>query len=332
MSDFSIAFYIGPIPIPWYGIFVTLGLLASALATYIEWKRKNYSTTIFAWLFIVVVLSGFFGARWFYLIFNPEDIYAWWSFITISGGRSIIGGVIFSTLITSAFIKLAKIEIDRREIMSIILPNILLAQAIGRWGNFFNQELYGQIANDISFLPEFISEGMYIEVDGQYNYYQPLFLYESILNLFGWLVITFLLKNIKSLKPGTQASFYFIFYGLIRSSMELFRDPQFIMQINEFPTSFFWALLYIVFGFLSFYIFQYKYYYVDYYFNEVYKLQRSYLIENIKLYKYLFRNKYLYYYIYRNKSKNNYLQKLNQSKILIGKYKLWEEENFYVKR
>ena len=262
-----LAFYIGPIPVPWYGIFLTLGLLAAAIATFIEWRKKGYSMTLYGWLFIVVIISGFYSARWFYLILNPTDIHSFWDFLRLSGGRTITGGIIGATLITWGFIKVAKLPIDPRQVFSVVLPNLLLAQAIGRWGNFANHEVYGQSVESLSHLPDFISNQMYIyPVDpitglatGDPSYRVPLFLYESFFCFLGWLIITFLMKPNNYFKPGTHGAAYFIWYGTLRASMELLRDPTYIMKIGDVPTSFILAIIMAISGIIAFIVLQYKF-------------------------------------------------------------------------
>ena len=329
--DNSIAFYIGSLGITWYSIFVFFGLVTSATATYLEWKRRNLPMKIYGWLFISVTLFGFFGARWFYLIFNPSDIYGAGAFFSLSGGRSIIGGVVFGSIFTSIIISIGKLEIDRREIFSIILPNMLLAQAFGRWGNFTSQEVYGLAVDNLNHLPTFIQEGMYIEVDGVYNYYQPLFLYESILNLLGWLLITFIAKPNKKLKPGTHGSLYLIWYGIVRSSMELYRSPQFIMNINGFPTSFFWAIIFIVVGIISFVVFQWYYGYFEYYKDEVFKYKFIIFYRNIINMKYFFNFRSSTYI--KNKKEINmyYNKKIVDNRFKKSYYLKAEEDNYYVR-
>lgn len=92
----------------------------------------------------------------------------------------------------------------------------MLAQAIGRWGNFFNQEAYGKAVDSLNYLPRFIRDQMYI--DGAYR--QPTFLFESLWNLLGFVVICILRRRPKLLKQGEITAFYLIWYGCGRLLIE----------------------------------------------------------------------------------------------------------------
>ncbi|MHC5923964.1 prolipoprotein diacylglyceryl transferase family protein, partial [Streptococcus pyogenes] len=92
----------------------------------------------------------------------------------------------------------------------------MIAQSIGRWGNFFNQEAYGGKVGNLDFLPGFIRDQMYI--DGAYR--QPTFLYESVWNLIGFALILLLRRKPKLLKQGEITLFYIVWYGLGRFFIE----------------------------------------------------------------------------------------------------------------
>ncbi len=254
INDFSIMFTIGPISIPWYGFLLSLGFLFFCFFSYVEWRKKEYHWFDFFNIIFVGVFVALFGARWWYLIFNPKDIDSVFSFFQISNGRSILGSIFFCFVWLKFYTWKFANYIEFRRAFSLMFPNLLLAQAIGRWGNFFEQDVYGMVANnDLIFLPEYIREGMFI--NGEYR--QPLFLYESIINLFGWVLITFSLKNISQLKPGTHGASYLIWYGVTRASMELYRDELFIMKIGNVPTSFILSIIIILVGVVLFVYYQF---------------------------------------------------------------------------
>ena len=121
--------------------------------------------------------------------------------------------------------------------MDVAIPTILLAQAIGRWGNFFNQEVYGAATSEASlwWLPAIVKNNMFIE--GEYRI--PLFFIESCMNIVGYFVIRYLLGKVFKLKCGLgfQASAYIIWYGMTRVILELFRDPEF-RYMQSFITAF----------------------------------------------------------------------------------------------
>lgn len=161
-------------------------------------------------------------------------------------------------------------EVEWRIAISILLPNALLGQAISRWGNFVNQEIYGQVVTDLSNMPLFIQEMMFI--DGAYR--QPLFLYEFVLNLLGWVLILST-KFFKWFKPGSHAGLYLMWTGTVRASLELQRDTQFIMYIRDVPTSFVLAIIFAVFGLMMFIYYQFIY---EKYTAEYFEFRHSYKI------------------------------------------------------
>ena len=100
----------------------------------------------------------------------------------------------------------------------IIVPGLIIGQAIGRWGNFFNQEAFGRIVKlstlENMYLPKFIIEGMHI--NGFYR--EPTFLYESVMSLIGFIVLMIVRKN-KKIKTGQLTSIYLVWYGIDRKSV-----------------------------------------------------------------------------------------------------------------
>lgn len=320
-DDFSVAFYIGPIAVPWYGLLIGIGFLVMTIFCYIEWRKREYSNFDFFILFSVGALVAVFGARWWYLIFNPSDIEGVYSFFTISSGRSILGAVFFSVLWLYYYTKRHASYIQFRVALSIIVPNILIAQSIGRWGNFFQQDVYGQIVDyeDIAFLPDFIVEHMYI--DGYYR--QPLFLYESILDLLGWALIIGLLKTNKRVEPGVAAGAYLVWYCTTRACMELFRDEQFIMHIGNIPTSFVLSILGIFLG--IFLIIYYQFYFYKFrIFHQFYlSLWKVYWYKNFKSSLKLISRKTSYFHFKNSVISNREFYKSQKSKISaqeIGEY------------
>ncbi len=251
---------IGPFEFYWYGIFIVTGFLATVFFSYLEWRKKGYSRFHYMNIFWIAVISGLWGARVWYLLFNPADINGILSFFQVSQGRSIQGSIFFGTLSLFLYTKYFMPQVEWRYCFSILIPNILIGQAFGRWGNFADQNVYGLIVENpnqglFALLPNFIQEGMFI--DGFYR--EPLFLYEALADLFIWILINKVAKSFKQIKPGVHGGMYFFAYGLIRSSMELFRDDKYIMKINDFPTSFALALMFMVGGIFIMIYYQFFY-------------------------------------------------------------------------
>lgn len=226
----AILFSFGPVDIYWYGFLILIGsilaiTIAIQLGKYYGIKRDSIIDLAF-WL----ILGGIIGARIYhvflelpYYLGNPLNIFKIWQ-----GGLAIHGAIIIGIIIIYFFSK--KEQINFWLITSLIVPGLALAQAIGRWGNYFNQELFG--------LPTSLSWGIPIDLINRpleylsYEYFHPTFIYESLGNIliFAILIIT----HILIIKKGKLAIFYFqlltlgylILYSILRFSTEFIRIDQ----------------------------------------------------------------------------------------------------------
>lgn len=224
----SIFLDLGIVQIQWYSIFIFLGLLIGGLVAIFESKKFGISEDFFINLFFYMVPISIIGARLYYVAFNWEyykinqmEIFRIWN-----GGLAIHGAIIFGLLWAIFYSK--KYKINYLRILDIIVVGLLIGQAIGRWGNFFNQEAYGPITT-LSFLesirlPNFIIEGMYIGG----NYHHPTFLYESIWTLVGFFTIL-KIRRIKYIKIGQITSFYLVWYGIGRLLIESMRTDSLML-------------------------------------------------------------------------------------------------------
>ena len=210
---------IGNFEIRWYSVFI---LIAFFIATYLiekEAKRfdidKNFIFNLLFW----TLIFGIIGARIYYVMFDWEyysnnigEIIKIWN-----GGLAIHGGIIAGLLTILIYTKKYKQRTVRY--LDFIVVGLLIGQAIGRWGNFFNSEAHG-IATSLEHLkklhiPNFIIKGM--KINGVY--YTPTFLYESIFCLIGFIIICLIRRN-KYIKVGTPTALYLIIYGIIRFFIE----------------------------------------------------------------------------------------------------------------
>lgn len=209
---------IGPITIYWYSVLILVGFL---LAYYMASKesKKEGTTEFLNDLIMHIMIWGILGARVYYVIFNFGayqnnllDIFKIWE-----GGLAIYGGVIAGLL--TLIYQAKKREQSIVKTTDMIATGLILAQAIGRWGNFFNQEAHGGVVS-LEFLksihlPTFIIEGM--NINGVY--YHPTFLYESVWCLLGFIILLVLRKLTKRMK-GILTFTYFIWYGTGRFFIE----------------------------------------------------------------------------------------------------------------
>ncbi|MEA3321481.1 MAG: prolipoprotein diacylglyceryl transferase [Bacillota bacterium] len=222
-----IALEIGPLTVYWYGIIIGIGgVLGYILATK-QAKRLGFDKDIFADLLLCALPIALISARIYYVIFkwdyfskNPSEIIAIWE-----GGIAIHGALIGATITAIVFAR--KRGISFWKLADIAAPSIILGQAIGRWGNFMNQEAHGgpvtrEFLENLN-LPTFIIDQMYI--GGQY--YHPTFLYESIWNIAG-LVVLLLLRKIK-LRQGELFLSYIIWYSIGRFFVEGMRTDSLML-------------------------------------------------------------------------------------------------------
>ena len=168
-----------------------------------------------------------------------------------------MGSIFFMTLLFAFYPKIYRrsSNISWKVNIDMALPAILLGQVIGRWGNFANHQVFGDIVsgNSLNWLPSFVKNNMYIKTtDGFIGYRNPLFLYESFANAISFVLILTIIKYNKKFQPGTQGAAFLVLYGIIRSTMELLRDPLFQMNWGSFHTSFCAAIIFIIFGILLF--------------------------------------------------------------------------------
>ncbi|RFU63900.1 prolipoprotein diacylglyceryl transferase [Peribacillus glennii] len=222
-----IAFELGPLQVHWYGLIIGAGVLLALYLAVRESERRGLSKDTFVDLILYAVPIAIISARIYYVIFNwdyysqrPGEIIAIWH-----GGIAIHGALIGSVATAVVYARLKKLSFWK--IADIAAPSILLGQAIGRWGNFMNQEAHGGEVSR-SFLenlnlPEFIINQMYING----SYYHPTFLYESVWNITG--VIILLLVRKANLRQGELFLGYVIWYSIGRFFVEGLRTDSLML-------------------------------------------------------------------------------------------------------
>lgn len=210
---------LGIISIHWYSILLFIAILIGSNLAIKEAKKHGFEEDFMVNLLFLTVIIGIVGARIYYVIFNFDyyqnnllEIFKVWN-----GGLAIHGGII-AGLITIAIICYKK-KVNLLKILDYLVVGLIIAQAIGRWGNFFNGEAHGVITSlnylESLHLPKFIIEGMYING----NYYIPTFLYESVWCFIGF-IIMLILRRKKFMNIGYLTSFYLVWYGVERFFVE----------------------------------------------------------------------------------------------------------------
>ena len=182
----SVAFSIFGIDVMWYGIIIAFGVIMAMVVANILAQKRGLNFEIIIDAFLVVFPVSIIFARLYYVIFEIENYNSFMDIINIrNGGMAIHGGVIGALLSGYLFAKYRKVNFFKY--VDVVMPGVILAQAIGRWGNFMNQEAHGGMVTEefISKFPEFIQNGMLING----NYYHPTFLYDSIWNLIVFIIL-----------------------------------------------------------------------------------------------------------------------------------------------
>ena len=283
---------IGNIEIRWYAVCILSGAVGVALWAYytifrhIRFDSDNLITGLVFGLF-----SGIAGARIYYIIFDHEGLpsNAWDAFLEIIGlggnglsGLAIHGGIYATIIFLFIFCKVKKIKL--LALIEIVLPCFMLAQVVGRWGNFMNQEAFGPLVNgytsgpltDLELLaqretlrhllvPNFVIDNMYITPDYSLDipritgYYYPTFYFESVLNLIGAVGYIILRKKSNKIYLGDAVAFYLTWYGIVRFIIESMRtDP---LMIGNIRVALLTSVIFFIVGILIFIlrrVFKYK--------------------------------------------------------------------------
>ena len=194
-------------------------------------KRKiklKYRNIIILFVIMIGIIIGILGARVYYVLFNlsyylsnPVEIIQIWN-----GGLAIHGGIIAVLLFLIIYSKRKKLNLLL--LLDILVVGLIIAQTIGRWGNFFNGEAYGRVVS-LDFLkslhlPKFIIDGMYI--GGKYR--EPTFLYESVFSIICFIVLL-IVRRLKNIKTGQICGIYFMWYGIERFIIEAFRSDSLML-------------------------------------------------------------------------------------------------------
>lgn len=224
-----VAFNLGPLSVRWYGIIIAVGILLGYFVAQRALVKAGLHKDTLVDIIFYSALFGFIAARIYFVIFqwpyyaeNPgEIIKIWHGGIAIHGG--LIGGFIAGVIVCKVK------NLNPFQIGDIVVPSIILAQGIGRWGNFMNHEAHGGPVSraflEQLHLPNFIIENMYI--NGQY--YHPTFLYESIWDVAGFIILVNIRKH---LKLGETFFLYLTWYSFGRFFIEGLRTDSLMLTSN----------------------------------------------------------------------------------------------------
>ncbi len=241
-----IMFQIGNFSIRWYSVLILIGVITSYILLEKEGKKYNAPKDFIFNLLFWVVIFGLIGARIYYVIFKWSDyshnllnIFKFWE-----GGLAIHGGIIAGLITLVLYCKKYNVKLIKMTDMMVV--PLILAQAIGRWGNFFNSEAYGNATTLATLkshyiIPKFVIDGMYIEG----AYHEPTFYYEFLWCILGFILLL-LIRNRKKTKLGTLTAFYLTWYGIGRFFVESLRTDS--LMLGGFKMAQIISIVYIIIG------------------------------------------------------------------------------------
>lgn len=218
------------IEVRWYGIIIVTGIILAFL--YADYRRKQEGVSFDDLLdyAIFAVISGIVGARLYYVITSDHE-YSFAEIFQIWNGGIAIYGAIIGGAIALLGVSLYK-KIKWQKVFDMVCPGVMIGQIVGRWGNFFNGEAYGSAPAEGSFLYAFRMELLH-EGWLTAKVVQPTFLYESVWNLIGFVIINLLYKKKKY--DGQVFLMYITWYGLGRMMIEGLRTDS--LWVGKFRIS-----------------------------------------------------------------------------------------------
>lgn len=252
-------FEIFGISVKFYGILMAVGFIVGLIFAIKFAKLKGYPSSLPFDLILIVFPSAIIGARINYVLFTLDR---GWTFLEIlqiwNGGLMIYGGVLFAVGAIAIYCAVKKISLVK--VLDMLAPCLIIGQAIGRWGNFFNQEAYGSLITNPAF--QWFPFGVYIEssnftptaqdqvfsafgttsIDGAW--FNATFFYESMWCLIGFILLYFIYTKTK--KSGLTTASYFVFYGIERFFVEMIRTDS--LYLGPIKISVLISLILIVSG------------------------------------------------------------------------------------
>ncbi len=232
---------IGDGGLTFYALFIICGAVVAYFISDDKIAKEGYPHGIFEDLLYTAFPAGIIGARIWYVIAEWNTKFAGRDFVEVfkiwDGGLAIHGGVILGAIVGVLYLRKKHKELPILKCFDIIVPTLLIAQAIGRWGNFMNAEVYGRevAMSDWSFLPTWILKQQATMAKEPGNIVIPLFLIEGIINIASYFLIVYGVgKGLKKyIVPGDIGGLYFVAYGIIRFFLEPLRNEAFIMGGHE---------------------------------------------------------------------------------------------------
>ena len=235
-------FSIGSLEIKFYGLIMSFAMLVGVLLACRLAKKRNVKSDDIFMLALILLPCSIVGARLYYCFFYEYD-YSFLELFNIKqGGLAIYGGVIGGIIGIVIFALIKKNWKLVFVLMDICVPSLILGQVLGRWGNFFNQEAYGNIITNPKW--QWFPFGVWIENENAW--YQATFFYESLWNAVGFVML--LITYYKTKKPGTTTATYLVWYGIGRTWIEGLRSDSLYLGSTGIRISQLLSILLVVIG------------------------------------------------------------------------------------
>lgn len=240
-----IALQFGPFTIHWYGVIIASGVVIALLLAVHEGKRcgikEDYFYDYLLWALPIAIICAriyYVAFQWPYYSNHPGEIIAIWD-----GGIAIYGAIIGGFIVLWLFCRAR--QLSMWTMLDIIAPTVILAQGIGRWGNFMNQEAYGRITSKAALLSQHIPRWIINQMDIGGHYRVPTFLYESLWDLTGFVVLMVLRHRHHLFKRGEVFLTYVMWYSFGRFFIEGMRTDS-LMLGNTIRVSQLLSLIFFV--------------------------------------------------------------------------------------
>ena len=236
MSDTSVAFSIFGFDVYWYGLIIMCGVLVGIFISTKLIKRRGYTSEVIFDFLLLAIPLGIIGARLYYVAFSFEEFAGNLGaiFSLRMTGLAIYGAVIGGIVAALILCKWRKMSFW--DITDAAVPALILAQAMGRWGNFFNQEVYGHLLTNVSgqITQHFALLPPAVLVGGEWHV--ALFFYESCWNLLSCLILVYFWKKWPEMRGGATW-LYFALYSGARGILEGMRQTEYILKIGGIAVS-----------------------------------------------------------------------------------------------
>lgn len=219
--------------VAWYGLLITIGMVLAVLyGNYIGVKRENLKSDDIMDLAFIIIIFGVLGARLYYILFKLDQYIVTsgtffenlkdtlYNMVAVwNGGLAIYGGIIAGLITAFLFAKKRKIKFIK--FFDLLAPTVMIGQIIGRWGNFINMEAYGSETDlpwRMGLLISYDKTGPETGIWNYESYVHPTFLYESLWNLVGFILLNILYRKKKF--DGQMFASYLVWYGFGRMLIE----------------------------------------------------------------------------------------------------------------